>query len=494
MFYILGNFVFYHEGENMLGRAGIGPNFGIYSTKTNLKRNQNKQVSFGYDQQLYSDFLEKIRKDEENTAGAAKYKHLHNDTQRNISMLRTQEEGIDHGNPTYDKTDFLAQKITLALMAETLHPELHYAQRDSQHYAKKAVETDGRKKSLYQLISGIMGGISNLSKISASQDVKALPAAGESTASKKLETPKLKFKDKAQAHDYWMNKSGIIGMEEFKEDVWDNFLRPIMYPVPSLEKEKPSAYLLYGPPGCGKTFTAGKIAKTLGADFMELKVSEMGSKYVNETSNKIGKKFKEAKEKATPETPVVLLLDEADSFLSKRDDTGDHREDNKAVNTFLQEMGQLEGTNVYALIATNHKGSLDEAGIRTGRVSGNAYLGLPEKNTRKSIIKHFFNELSGGRKLASSEKDMEEIAEKTEGYSIADLVKAGGVLPTATSMAIKEDLDEVSRRHVDAALEHTEIAAKKKERTDVRRKYGAPGENARKAPLGFCREEFDKMA
>lgn len=175
----------------------------------------------------------------------------------------------------------------------------------------------------------------------------------------------------------------IAGMAALKETLYNDVIRALH------EKELyasygvtiPNGMLLYGPPGCGKTFIAQKFAEEVGFNFVMIKPSDVQSKYINATQENIGKLFKEAEEKA----PTILFFDELDALVPSRE--GDlHHMHASAVNEFLAQMTNCGDKGIFVIGATNRPEKIDTAILRTGRLDKVVYLPPPDLAARKAMF------------------------------------------------------------------------------------------------------------
>jgi transitional endoplasmic reticulum ATPase len=205
----------------------------------------------------------------------------------------------------------------------------------------------------------------------------------------------------------------IAGMEslkqQLKEDVIDFLNNPELYKeygVPML-----NGMLLYGPPGCGKTFIAQKFADEVGYNFVMIKPSDLQSKYVNATQENIGKLFKEAEEKA----PTIIFIDELDAIVPSRE--GElHQMHASAVNEVLAQMTNCGEKGIFVIGATNRPEKIDPAILRTGRLDKSVYLPPPDKNARSAMFKLYLKDRPIDLGL-----DYDKLALLTENYVSSDL-------------------------------------------------------------------------
>lgn len=205
----------------------------------------------------------------------------------------------------------------------------------------------------------------------------------------------------------------IAGMEslkqQLKDDIIDFLNNPELYKeygVPML-----NGMLLYGPPGCGKTFFAQKFAEEVGYNFVMIKPSDLQSKYVNATQENIAKLFKEAEEKA----PTIIFIDEIDAIVPSRE--GDlHQMHASAVNEILAQMTNCGEKGIFIIGATNRPEKIDPAVLRTGRLDKCVYLPPPDKNAREAMFKLYLKDRPIDLGL-----DYEKLASLTENYVSSDI-------------------------------------------------------------------------
>lgn len=205
----------------------------------------------------------------------------------------------------------------------------------------------------------------------------------------------------------------IAGMEAFKELLYNDVIRALK------EKELYSTYgltipngmLLYGPPGCGKTYISQRFAEEIGYGFLELKPSDIASRYINATSENIGEIFKVAEENA----PTIIFIDEIDAVVPKRDN-GLHQMHASAVNEFLAQMSNCAERGIFVIAASNRPDKIDNAFLRTGRIDRLVYLSPPDLSSRIAMFKLYLNNRPVDLLL-----DYEELGKKTENYVSSDI-------------------------------------------------------------------------
>jgi len=148
---------------------------------------------------------------------------------------------------------------------------------------------------------------------------------------------------------------------------------------------KPNGILFYGPPGCGKSFLAEKLAEEFNIGFIKVHIDEIKSKWINESVENVAKIFKQAMSNA----PCILFFDEADGILMRRDDLSNgHSEDQKVTTAFLTYMDDLRKSEAKVIVIanTNFYDKLDKAAIRKGRFDFHIKINKPSRKDLKEII------------------------------------------------------------------------------------------------------------
>lgn len=184
----------------------------------------------------------------------------------------------------------------------------------------------------------------------------------------------------------------ICGMIDLKLSLLFDVLYPLC--VPEARRmyglTPVNGILLYGPPGCGKTFFANTIAEAMGGSVVTYSAGRHGSKWANETENTICKMFDEAEEAARSGNPSVIFIDESSSVFPKREGLSAHQNHvEKEVNEFLQRMEGCGSRRVLIVGATNHPLKIDEAALRSGRLEHKFYLSPPDRRTRLELFRWY---------------------------------------------------------------------------------------------------------
>jgi transitional endoplasmic reticulum ATPase len=249
----------------------------------------------------------------------------------------------------------------------------------------------------------------------------------------------------------------IAGMEDLKQSLDNEVIGPLKHPE-KYQKFKlsiPNGIMLFGPPGCGKTFIARKLAEEIGYYFVELKHSDVGSMYIHETASKIAKQFEAARIHA----PSVLFIDEISGLVPKRDSLGatsQYREEE--VNEFLMQLEHAASQGVLVLGATNYPAKIDNAILRSGRMDKIVFISPPDEKARELLFKI---QLAG--RPYEEGIDFSSLAKATDGYVSSDIEL---VVTKAARMAVEMESEQITEKilrdslsQIRPSLSRDEIAA-----------------------------------
>ena len=239
----------------------------------------------------------------------------------------------------------------------------------------------------------------------------------------------------------------VGGLEEVKGKLQEAVEWPLKKPevFKRLGIRPPRGILLYGPPGTGKTLLAKAIAKESEANFILVNGPSLLSKWVGESEKAVREIFRKARQTA----PTILFFDEINALVPRRSSGGgDNHSAERVVNQMLTEMDGLESLNdVVIVAATNRPDMLDPALLRQGRFDRIILTPIPDAKGRKKIFEIYTEPMPKAKDV-----DVNELAEKTEGYVGADIE---GVCREAAMIALREDINSktVKMEHFLAALE-----------------------------------------
>ena len=241
----------------------------------------------------------------------------------------------------------------------------------------------------------------------------------------------------------------VGGLDEAKRELRDGVELPLRHPQ-SFERlgiRPAKGFLLFGPPGTGKTMLAKAVAREAEANFIATKSSDLLSKWYGESERQISRLFQRARQVA----PTVIFIDEIDSLAPSRGGgLGEPAVTERVVNTLLAEMDGLEELRgVVVIAASNRPALLDPALLRPGRFDDLIYVPVPERDGRLHILRiHTRNMPLGG------DVDLEAVAARTEGYTGADLED---VVRRAGLQALRDNLEveQVTMNYFEDALKET---------------------------------------
>ncbi|MEV0393143.1 AAA family ATPase [Polymorphospora rubra] len=235
-------------------------------------------------------------------------------------------------------------------------------------------------------------------------------------------------------------------MVEVKETLTESVLWPLTYPdtFARLGVRPPRGVLLYGPPGCGKTFLVTALAGTGKANVLSVKGAEVLSKWVGESERAVRELFRRAREAA----PTLVFLDEVDALAPVRGQATDGGTTDRVVAALLTELDGVEALrNVVVIGATNRPDLIDPALLRPGRLERLVYVPPPDADARAEILR------AAARTVPlADDVDLAELGTELDGFSAAD---CAALVREAALAAMRESLEAstVTAAHVAAARE-----------------------------------------
>lgn len=297
---------------------------------------------------------------------------------------------------------------------------------------KRAVAAD---KSLADADFATRLGIGANEKESEVVEGKVRAAWGEdedTPPTRDIERPKITFND-------------VGGMEKVKEEIRLKIIHPLTHPELYKAYGKPigGGILMYGPPGCGKTYLARATAGEIKAAFISVGINDVLDMWIGNSERNLHSLFEQARE----HKPCVLFFDEVDALGASRSDMRQHA-GRQLINQFLAEMDGVKSSNdgVLILAATNAPWHLDSAFRRPGRFDRVLFVPPPDAAARASILR-----------LQAKGKPMEEIdfdalGKKADAFSGADL-------KAVIDVAVERKLQEALKAGVPKPLTTKDFAA-----------------------------------
>ena len=265
----------------------------------------------------------------------------------------------------------------------------------------------------------------------------------------------------------------VGGLAEVKKELMEAVEWPMKYPglYDKLGHKMPRGILLHGPSGTGKTLMAKAVATQSEANFISVRGPELLSKWVGESERGIREIFKRARQSA----PCVIFFDEIDSIAPIRGAGGETAVTERVVSQLLTELDGMENMHgVVVLAATNRADMIDPALLRPGRFDKIVSIPLPDKESRKMILKINCEDIPIADPNGPDKIDLDKLAENTDGLSGADVA---AIANTAVSLVVHEHLDgapdpkavEEKVGNARVTMKHFEEAVKKvKEQKDLK--------------------------
>ncbi|KAF9517268.1 hypothetical protein BS47DRAFT_1314561 [Hydnum rufescens UP504] len=226
----------------------------------------------------------------------------------------------------------------------------------------------------------------------------------------------------------WSDIGGqTLVKQKLKESVewpllhWQSFARLGVTP--------PKGVLLYGPPGCSKTLTAKALATESGINFISVKGPELLNKYVGESERAVRDIFRKARGAA----PSIIFFDEIDALATSRSD-GETSSHQGVLTTLLTEMDGIQDlVGVIVVAATNRPDVLDPAMMRPGRLDRILYVGPPDLESRREILR-----IRTSKMAVDPDLSIEDLAWMTEGCSGAEIA---AMCQEAALRTMKQDIE-----------------------------------------------------
>lgn len=204
----------------------------------------------------------------------------------------------------------------------------------------------------------------------------------------------------------------------------------------------PSAILLYGPPGCGKTYAVNKLVEYLGLPKFEINSSTIASPYIHDTAKKISEVFARAIRCA----PSIVVIDEMESYLSDRNSATSNSQHIEEVAEFLRQIQNAQDNHVLVIAMTNMYDKIDPAILRHGRFDHHIEVGLPVEEEIYDLLLNITKNIS-----MASDIDLRQFAAELKGKTLADV---SFVIKEAGLLSGRNGFDKISVESLREAVAH----------------------------------------
>ncbi|MFI5895346.1 AAA family ATPase [Actinoplanes sp. NPDC051513] len=247
-------------------------------------------------------------------------------------------------------------------------------------------------------------------------------------------------------------------LADVKQVLTESVLWPLTYPdtFARLGVSPPRGVLLYGPPGCGKTYLVKAIAGTGKANVLSVKGAELLSKWVGDSERAVRELFRRAREAA----PTLVFLDEVDALAPTRGQATDGGTTDRVVAALLTELDGVEDLrNVVVVGATNRPDLIDPALLRPGRLERLIYVPPPDGEARAAILRASSKQVPLDKSV-----DLDALGADLEGFSAAD---CAALIRESALAAMRDSLEATTvtaanvataRERVRASLDPTQVA------------------------------------
>jgi len=288
--------------------------------------------------------------------------------------------------------------------------------------------------------------------------------------------------------------SDVIGMDEPKQEAIELIkLLKDRALVKQIGGKIVKGTIMFGPPGCGKTYLAKAIATEAGLPFLSAVGSEFIGMFVGQGAARMKSLFKQARTLASMEGGCIIFIDEIDSFARPRAADmgfGGTTSNNATINQFLTELDGLRKAenNIICIAATNVAAEdLDEAVMRAGRFERKIYVNRPNLKERKEIFDFY---LKGVKVDPASNVNTELLARKTLWFSPADIdymIREAGIV------ALRERRDEINSKDLSEAYDRIAFGMKSNIKRSDKSKLWTAYHEAGHAIIGYLLHPTDDV-
>ncbi len=447
----------------------------------------NNKTSFGYDKKLNAELKERLATHPDKQ-WAKDLSSMNNYVNRLECRVEREAKNNKKDNSKFeDYLDmFLNLKNVLAGFVSVTFTDMNYADREFNHYYDQFVKGGSKPNDWHldacetltdwtspELKNKLPNNKDNAGKKpyvpkfdEDGVEIQEIPVEQKPKLSPKVQSivdqitghlsPKSLLEVYTPNPDSPKNFGDVAGMETLKRDLQEGIIQLINDPEQAQKdfedygKRTPKTILLYGPPGCGKTYITQALSGEVKSPLLMLNISNAGSSYINMTSKNIKAAFDEAIALADKSNvPCLLFMDEVDTMGFDR---GSRMEpdDLKQVGTLLQCMDNAKQHNIILLSATNKYNILDPAVRR--RYDMKVFVDIPDKKAIVALLEKQLTPLKKGQMLLQSKDDLEAVSKLLHGYSNSSICE---ITRQAALNAMRRDRADISVEDYQKAIKET---------------------------------------
>lgn len=235
--------------------------------------------------------------------------------------------------------------------------------------------------------------------------------------------------------------AAVAGLDSLKAEMKESVIWPLVHKKAAkrYRVSAPNGMLLYGPPGCGKTFFAQRFAEETGFRYRYVSPSDLGCKWIHGSQEMIAQLFEDAKKNA----PCVVCLDEVDALLPTRSSTPELAAQNGEVNEFLTRLNNCGKDGIFVIGTTNNRDLIDPAALRKGRFDLQYEIPAPDSLQRKALFEKCLED-----RPVACDVDTSALSALTEGYVSSDIAY---IVDSAALKAAIAGVD-ISQKHLADAI------------------------------------------